>query len=187
MIELEYNEDTHQYFVAGMEYPSVTTILKDIDIIDTRWFKPGSTQKGTDIHSLTEAFDKGLIDCPEEPKIRAWKAFLEETGVSIEEIELRVFSADYKVAGTIDRIVKQGEETWLIDIKSGSPLWWHPIQVGGYSMLYDKEVDKIGCVYLKKDGKYKLKTYDINRSFTYWVSCLGVYNLRFRRRETCKL
>ena len=35
---IEFRPETHQYFVEGVEYPSVTSMLKDAGLVDDRWF-----------------------------------------------------------------------------------------------------------------------------------------------------
>lgn len=115
----------------------------------------GRANKGTAVHGFTERIDRGEeldIPAPWDADVAAYKACLERHNIEIdpERVERIAVCTDLPepVAGTIDRIVGWGDETFIADLKTGKSLdfSWRKIavQLGIYvhaATLYDPETD----------------------------------------------
>jgi hypothetical protein len=182
--KIQFDPDKHKYFVGGREIPSVTTILKEITILDDRWFKPGSDRLGTKVHEYLELIDKGYqiaIAPTLRGYIKAYEDFKKaNSSFKIKHIELPLYDKKLKVCGKVDRIFENSEgEELIVDIKSGVHLRFHTLQLTGYAMAYGNKSARIGGLYLSADGKYKYKEYD--RADNLWRSCVKVHDFKVRR------
>lgn len=171
MSEIVFNEDTHQYFVDGIEKPSVTTILSYITaghygslnqaVLDR------ARMKGTAVHELCEMYDYGC--CPDEveseiaPYIIAYQTFLRDykpEWLGIEKIGYCCYGDGF--CGTIDRYGMIDDRLTIVDLKTNaSPTKENYIsvccQTAAYAMILgDKGTAKRYGVYLKSNGDYRL-------------------------------
>lgn len=183
-IKIKFDPDSHKYIVGGREIPSVTTILKEITILDDKWFKPEGAERGTKVHEYLELIDKGYkVAVP--PTIRGYLKAYEDfkaanVGYKVRHIELALYDTKYKVCGKLDRVFVNDEgEELIIDIKTGASLRFHPLQLTAYAMAYGNKKARIGGLYLSPDGTYKFK--ESNRLETLWRSCVKVYDFKVRR------
>ncbi len=162
-MKIEFKEDTHQYFIEGVEYPSVTTIIKDLNLIDTTWFKSEHATRGNHIHTICEFIDDGDLDYESVDDsylghIDAYKKFLVECNPTIESTEEIVCNTSYKYAGKLDRRGQLFNKDAIWDIKSGASHPTHGMQIAAYADTFGKRFKRYG-LYLSKDGDYKLKEY----------------------------
>ena len=73
----------------------------------------------------------------------------------------------YPYAGTADQLMMIEGKLWMVDIKTGAEYPKdHQLQLTAYKLLYDSlyadttgPIDVLACLYLKKNGKYKIKKY----------------------------
>lgn len=156
---LDFVEETHTYYLFGIEIPSVSQILKfagyqkGIDFID-----PIYASRGSFVHYISEMIDQdGQADysiIPPEwvPFVTAYEWFKADTNYEIEKSEYKVFSPEHLYCGTADR-----EYTGAVqgDIKTGYYQAWHELQLAGY-------MNATGCtkgldIYLTKDGTFKVR------------------------------
>lgn len=177
MPEIELNEATHEYRVDGRPAPSVTRILKSAGLIDERWSSDGSLRRGSYAHAALEFYDQGdldetTLDPGLLPYLEAWKKFRAELPFEILAVEERIVHPIYLYAGTLDRRVrlKHGGQQAIVDLKTGAPAVWHPLQTAGYAMPFVDPTRRF-AVYLNGDGKYDLKEhkdrtdYDVFKAF----------------------
>ena len=59
MGNLIFDEAAHRYTLDGRELPGVTTALKDVGLIDDRWFDEWSATKGKFVHQACAMVDDG--------------------------------------------------------------------------------------------------------------------------------
>ena len=160
---LIFKPKSHQYFLDGDELPSVTTILKGVGQVDTRFMPETAAENGSRRHKVTQLMDEGDLDwgsvLPEDlPYAQAWGSYLDDNPVEIEATEVITFQEIYRYAGTIDRIGKYEGQPAIWDIKTGVPQKWHRLQLLLYAMMvtFDGDVQpRMFDVYLKDTGKYK--------------------------------
>jgi hypothetical protein len=182
MSELRFVEATHQYFLGEVEIPSTSKILEVVkdfagvpaDILE--W----SALRGKYVHLACEMNDRGELDYDGTPEylkgyINAWRAFKKEYKPEFTEIETMRHSAIRNMAwaGTLDRITTDGT---IIDIKtSAKHSAMYDIQMCGYAMMFQTMPPAI-LVYLKKDGKFKVKTADMSEDYqSIFLSALKIY------------
>lgn len=139
--ELKFHEDNHTYTISGgIVLTSVTTKLKkyfpfDLEAIAKKVADIRKVPKeqiisewqetakfGTNIHNLAEKYSKGeLLTDDEKSKIRhAIQFFSENSHLEILGTEVAIFSSKYKIAGTVDLIVrnKENNQIYLLDYKT---------------------------------------------------------------------
>lgn len=173
MSRLHLDEATHAYTLDGRPIRSVTQILSDVGIIDTRWYTPEAALRGKYVHEATHYHDEGSLamdslDPQIAPYVQGWIDFRKTTGFRPLLIEQRIWhSCGY--AGTLDRAGFLGDRFILIDIKSGSLPSWAGMQTSGYEFglverILAKEIDAPipkgrMAVQLTREGKFKVKEY----------------------------
>lgn len=175
----------HRYFVDGVEYDGVTSILRAEGFMssyipaDLDWF----LERGTIIHKVTELYDKGILDeNTVDERIRgyleSWKLFaVGRPFYDAETIEIRLCDPLYQFAGTLDR--------WDLDIKSGQPERWHIYQIAAYAHL--ARVNRLSItpyqtVYLQEDGSrpqvVKYNPRDLMRAGETFLCALNVHRAK---------
>lgn len=167
MAALTFQEEGHKYFLDGTELPSVTTLLSDAGYIDKRWFKENDAIKGKRRHKATELMDQGILDWTtvaeaDMPYLEAWIKAKEELGIEIEECERFVYHPLLRYAGTIDRLAMVKGRPYVIDLKGGTELRWHQLQLILYGLMveHDGELPGLMDVYLSAQGSYKHRIHD---------------------------
>lgn len=183
--KIKFDPDKHKYFVSGREVPSVTTILKELGILDDRWFKPGPDQVGTKVHEYLDLIDQGFkVNVPLMIRgyIRAYHMFREANpDLEIVEIEKVLFDSTLDICGKPDRVYKDkaNDDLLVIDFKTGAAQRFHKLQLTAYAVAYKQTKARIGCLYLSSDGNYKYKEHE--RVDRLWRSCVMVYDYKVRR------
>ncbi len=178
--ELEFREDTHQYFLRGKELPSVTTILKDVGIIADGFYTPESAERGTYVHAATALIDAGEKSWTPryadlEGYLDAWKKFKAENRPRWNTIEQPAASEAWKYAGTADRenITQKYYRVW--EIKTGVPANCHRLQTGAYPLIRGKSSSERYCVYLQSTGSYKVERHEDPMDSQIFIGALRVY------------
>lgn len=157
--------------------PSVTTILeaypKDISFL--KWLKENGEEadairdaagrRGSNVHALTEAYDAGLevslltedgrvaYSMQEWAMLERYVQFSDRFQPEILQSEQNYVSSALGYAGTIDRVIRMGGKTILMDIKTSNSLhdtYW--LQLAAYRRLLEANagitVDEVGILWL---------------------------------------
>ena len=186
MNEIQFYPDTHQYFVDGVEYPSVTTILAPIQLFDfvNKDVLARAAEFGNHVHQACEMHDKGTLHEASlhpalVPFLDGWKKFIFVMSPIFNLIESKVFSKKYGYAGTLDRVLVLGGKTVLVDIKTGveSPSF------GPQTAAYRQAVEEMTAMKIHKrftvqlsPGDYRLIEHKSKNDFNIFMSCLNVHN-----------
>lgn len=176
-----FDEASHTYYIDGCEVLSVTQVLVEAGIIDTKWFTVQGRHRGSTVHKCIELLVKGTLDLNSvDPKIEgyldAYRLFVNDTGFECDEVERRVWSPSGGFAGTLDQLggIKGG--TAIVDTKTGALLRPTGVQLTGYASGYQQEtgtfVDRLIGLQLKPDGTYSMKVY--RPEFEVWKACLKI-------------
>jgi hypothetical protein len=232
LLDLKSNQitflDNRFYFEDGSFYPSVTTYLeaypKNAQFYE--WLKKAGEdadairdeagRKGSTVHSLTEQYDNGLeVSIMDENgyigyKLAEWNMlekyvdFRTSHETEILHNELNLVSAQYKMGGTIDRVMKVNGQLLLVDIKTSNIVHAHYwLQLAAYEkMLREKmgiEVDGVAILWLnaktrtegKKDacqgkGWQLIKCCDRLELAKYWNRFLACQQLWLAENEDQK-
>lgn len=172
MTNLEFKEDTHQYFYNGLEIPSVTQIISAsnvnaLDNIPTS-ILDNASERGTAVHQAIEFYNKykfANINNEYKGYFEAYKKWYRDNSFPFIEIksELQVYHKVLNYAGTIDMLIKNTAlEHILVDIKTTNELnmKYVALQLSAYKeALLSKgiEVKNMYVLWLKKDGTYEFK------------------------------
>ena len=196
--KLWFDAVTHTYSWGpiqdlAVELMSVSATMGHAELVRTAYFTPESRDRGTNVHSLTEQFDAGLVDLdiladdPLLPYIQAWAQFKEDYNPKFSRTEWALGNPDMGYAGTIDRVgtlmltakgsMKRVRRRCVLDIKSGSKTPTHPVQLE--SPRAATKLHRV-CVYLNKKGTYKVEDYGTGgEADVLWNAALTV--AKFRR------
>ena len=177
---IEFKEETHQYFCNGLEYPSVTQIIKAAGLVDDAWFTNESRDRGRYVHSIIEwdqagELDEESVDVFLTGYLDAWKRFVADTGFVSELSEYRMVSEMYRVAGTADQIGILNGKKAIIDVKSGAVSPCVSLQLAGYELLWNSSVKRF-ALQLKDDGKYSLKEYTDRGDRSVFIAAAALYH-----------
>ena len=172
MSNLEFKEETHQYFYNGLEVPSVTQIISASNVgalenIPTS-ILDNASERGTAVHQAIEFYNKyKFANINDEYKgyFEAYKKWYEDNSFPFIEIksELQVYHKILNYAGTIDMLITDTmEEHILVDIKTTNELSmkYVALQLSAYKDALASQgilVKKLYVLWLKKDGTYEYK------------------------------
>lgn len=179
---VKFDERDHTYTLNGVRVMSVTQVLQQAGLVDTRFFTEYGRHRGSTVHRAIQLLAEGDLD-PEsiDPKIGgyldAYERFRAETGFEMKEAERVVCSVSGQFAGTLDQIGKfPGNTMSIIDFKTGTLAPATGLQLTGYASAYQEEtshfVDRLVGVQLMINGRYKLKPYIAD--FSTWKAALQI-------------
>lgn len=191
-MKIEFNEEQHIYTVDGRIVPSVTEIIKflNIDTFATAntVLKQIAADKGTRVHESTVIFDYEAWEFEYDSDIigyiKAYSRFVRDYGIkSYIQTEHIISNGEY--AGTLDRLaIIDGKKT-VIDLKTGTTS--NPRAFAAQLYGYAKILVDIGngslndyagmIVKLKKDGTYSAIQYDLNRGKTFFNACFNLWKM----------
>jgi hypothetical protein len=188
-MQLQFNEDLHQYTLDGKIIPSVTKILSPLndfsgipmDVLERKRMLGTALHKCIDLYLLDD-LDTSTIHEDVAPYFNGFLKFMTETGFQVEQSESRVFSKSLRYAGTFDLIGKLNDSRVLIDTKSVAVLGKSVgPQLAAYEHAHhelnpDLKIKKRFALQLKPDGSYKLPEYKNRQDFEIFKSCLNIYN-----------
>ena len=133
---LVYQEETHSYFNDGKHIPSVTQTIKEFFPLDPNipaHVLEAARKRGKILHQTLEFLDLGVLE-DYDPSLQwavdAWDEW--KFGKEIIAIEKMILHPDGLYAGRIDRVVKEGEKVYIVDIKTSVNLKLTPLQLHGY-------------------------------------------------------
>ena len=187
MQKITFDAENHQYYIDGVEVPSVTTVCRFLAYdqkSDKPWLARVAADRGTRVHAACAAIDYG-IDQEEAEDIagylKAYRRFLKDYRPDWEGIEYTVGSAELGIAGTIDRFgtLYDGRRC-ILDIKTGTQLHDAPLraQLTGYKRLLALDRDfypeYLYALQLSKDGTYTMV--DVRQDDELLNACMFIHN-----------
>ncbi len=150
---IRFIEETHEYFVEEVKYPSVNEILAYMGLMDFSKVpaeKLARSQKfGKAVHYATALDDIGKLDMatlsePLIPHLESWHKFKKDYGYNFDEaeIEQKMVSTIWKIAGTPDRYKIMAKNLDIVDLKSGTTVYdVTDLQLGGYEVIIPEWLD----------------------------------------------
>lgn len=163
---LNFDHLTHTYDVDGDVYSSVTTVLKNMGFIDDKWFTAEARDRGSAVHEMTYGIDVGdfalddFADSPHFGYVQGWDKFKKDFDIEILEAEKIVWSITWRIAGTLDRIVKMNGKQALIDLKTGGHSFANGLQLAAYDDIGGVNAEDRMIVHLHDNGTYTLGVAD---------------------------
>ncbi len=199
-MSLTFDKAAHRYAWDGTPVPSVTQVLaliNDYSKVDPDALEK-ARQEGEDMHLMAELHFKGNLDegsLPAwlEPRLRALKRFIEETGFTPAAIESRMYHRAYRYAGTADLIgefpryrVGRIERPVMacVDIKrSFYAARSLGLQTAGYGAMWSSDNPSRPVTHrfglrLLATGKYDLFPCNRQDDFGNFIACLNVHFLK---------
>lgn len=189
-----FDEAAHKYTYDGVDYPSVTTVLKPwspISKLPEHVLEYGR-ERGELVHLATALDDQGILNEDVlEPEIMAfvegWRKFKRDWRWHSDMIERRFAHKRWGYAGTMDRFGfgkrpgKRELRRILLDIKTGVVDPTHGPQTAAYARaLTDGTKDKVEIrltVYLKPGG-YDVDEHTSLNDWTIFVAALQWHQWR---------
>ena len=170
--ELKFVAADHTYHIGEQELISVTTVLREAGLIDTRWYNDEAALRGTTVAIATMIGDEGGLDRAAVPEqwrgyVAAWERFKGEVGFVVQCAEYVVSNQAMGVAGKIDRVgcfhmSARDRGDWILELKTGAQEEWHWLQLAGYRECVDFSC-QVAVVYLKEDGGYTFVRRDFSQ------------------------
>jgi hypothetical protein len=165
-VEILFRERDHTYWREDRRIPGVSDILAfSGDSPDEIVYAsdPEAARRGTLVHRMTEAIDRGESVVAEdwlEGYVDAYRRFLMEIRPVWHGAEVRRWHPVYRFAGTLDRVGLIGARPVILDIKTGkSSAPWHGRQLAAYELLWrltnPLPRERVN-LHLLKDGTWRL-------------------------------
>lgn len=176
-----YEGSTHTYKINDREVPSVTQILVEAGIINTRWYTEWARHRGSTVHKVLEFLVKGTLDLNSVDDrivgyIDAYNRFCEDTGFICDEVERRVWNMTAQYGGTLDQLGGTDKYRAIVDTKTGPLMDPTGLQLTGYAKaIYDETgayPERLIGVQLNVDGSYRMRRYVPD--FLAWDACVRV-------------
>lgn len=194
---LKFYDEGHIYEYRGERIPSVSEILRfmsrevygDID----KYVLDNAAQRGTAVHSATEALDRsGTVECSEDiyGYIQAYARFLNEHTVEWKYIETPIAHRRMKYAGTIDRAGIVDGRFAIVDLKTNAAIKKPLVkaQLNGYRKLLTERrerIESLYCLQLLPDGRYRLYPTAIND--TEFMACYKMHIAMQKKQKRGKI
>ena len=169
-MEIIYTEEPHKYVVNGVEYPALSTFMKDMGLYSydkvPKHLLDKAARLGKAVHRATHLLDideLGSYDDKIQPYIDAYNSFKNDVKPTFLEYEESVASRPLKLATTLDRVAKINGVVSDVEIKTTSAIMKDnvAIQTAGHKYIYNSmdkphKIKKRYVLWLKGNGKYKL-------------------------------
>lgn len=194
---MKFYDEGHIYEYRGERIPSVSEILRfmsrevygDID----KYVLDNAAQRGTAVHSATEALDRyGTVECSEDiyGYIQAYARFLNEHTVEWKYIEAPIAHRRMKYAGTIDRAGMVDGCFAIVDLKTNAAIKKPLVkaQLNGYRKLLTERrerIENLYCLQLLPDGRYRL--YPTAIDDTEFMACYKMHVAMQKKQKRGKI
>lgn len=133
-VDIEFNEEKHQYTRRNKNYISVTTLLNKFNIspsyagISTQVIQKASS-RGTAVHSALEEYIKLGYTTPNVPELESFKLYVTNRQIDLKTArsEEVIYNDDYLIAGTVDFQYTDNNETVIADFKTTSKIHYESV------------------------------------------------------------
>lgn len=182
--------DVSKYVVEGRRVVSVTEALQL-----TNWVRfdgvpwqvlEYARQRGTYVHEATVLMDEDDLDWDSVPVgwggyLEGYRRFRMESDLVVEHRESPLCHPTYRFAGTCDIAGKLNGEPVVIDIKTGGPMAFWPLQLSGYGLLLGGTGRKRFSLRLREDGTYRLDPHDDPKDGNLFLAALSTAQAQIAR------
>lgn len=165
--EIDFDEDTHTYYVNGVRKPSVSAIMRPIsdkhynDMNVPKSVIEKAAKRGTLVHEAIDLYDTFGVETENKeikPYLLGYKMAKRLEVLFPKYNEIRLTNGDY--CGTLDMIAIKDNELILIDLKATSKINYEllEVQLCAYKELANfngHSIDKTYCLHIKPNN-YKL-------------------------------
>lgn len=194
---VQFIEDTHQYFINRVEFPSVSTVLgflADYSRVprDVLAFKRSVGRAVHRVIELGDELDPDSIDEQIAGYVASWEKFKKTRPLRLIATERIVYSKKHRYAGRLDIVwefLDQPGLLWTVDAKCTydmSPAT--SLQTAAYQHAWNemgepRSLRRAG-LQLKPDGSQaEFYPYDSKTDFNIYLNCLNVYRWQKNQRR----
>lgn len=161
--EVKYNDETHQYFVDGVEVPSVTQLIGKLFPGEYKDVDPSvlakAAARGTELHQAIEDYEQhGLMSTlPEFHNYRLLKRDYQFEVVANEQLIYVMDGNQVICAGRLDMVIRINNQLGLADIKRTFSLNTTKLQVQlnlyrlGYQQCYGDKIHLLRGIHLRNE------------------------------------
>jgi len=194
VLEFQFKEETHEYFLNGVRIPGVTEILENVGISDFSMVPKETLERaqrrGTRVHKICELWDRDKLNLDsltleDMGYLEAWNGFLDSLRVPRKDLVLNetpLFSEKLFYAGTEDRYYRAG---LLVDIKTGASERAHGPQTAAYAQLIKEKfnlranavIDRY-VAHLFPDGTFKAVLQCERKDWNIFQSAKNVFTFK---------
>lgn len=165
-----FNATSHEYIdlETGAILPHITGMLLRAGVIDDTWFTEESSLRGQAVHRLTADYDLEALHV--ESCVSRHRGYLLGHVKAMQIVRPEILAVEepyvhptHKFGGRPDRVARIYSLGSVLEIKAAVPAKSHQIQTALQAILvadqFQLPADMVGrfCLYLKKDGKFKLE------------------------------
>lgn len=190
-----FNEETHEYFIDGVQYPSVTDIAKPISFARLDALQKSMLDRarirGQIVHELCEEYillgeiDETALDPEISPYMASFVEWARTYRPKVIYTEKRLFSKDMGYCGCLDMLCEIDGKVTLIDYKTTATIDKKSlsVQLAGYEELVYHilgiKVEQFMVLQIKKNG-YVFKEIKPNYE---WFNILKLHNAYMNKKE----
>lgn len=185
---LTFDEAKHEYQWNGQRVPGVTSVLRDVGIVNYDFLPPTvrefALDRGRYVHQATHFDDEGELDEPTvasevAPFLEAWRKFRKETGFQPHLIECPQYQSEFGYAGIPDRTGKIGTSNVIVDLKCNIAGQYAEVQLVAYSRFFERPRSyRLIAVELKANATYcavEVHPSRYQNLWNVWASALNVW------------
>jgi len=203
---LLFNPEAHEYFLDGVQLPSVTQILRQQGLVQLDGIPPfileAARRRGTAVHALAHFWNEGDLDPASvdeayRPYLDAWIACVEQRRIDPLLCEHRLASRRHRVCGTLDLLAEMDGEGWLFDFATGDPATVaKDFQTAAYlGMAHEWATEdprlapilrrfprwRRASVRLMRTGAFRLTEYTDARDYSRFMTLASAWHIRAER------
>lgn len=191
---IKFFEETHQYLIDDVEYPSVSTVLNFFmdhsrvpkSVLEFKRQVGRATHKAIELMERGE-LDESTVDDAIVPYLESWVRFKAAKPLRVIASEQIVYHPKHRYAGRLDfniEFLDKPGEYWQIDAKCVYAMVpATALQTAGYSEAWnetnDPKLTRRAGLQLKADGSMaELYPYKDKSDFNVFLNCLNAYRWR---------
>lgn len=182
---LQFDEEKHLYTVNGIDVPSVSKILQPLSLQGymgiNREILDYAAQRGTSVHFSIELFDDtGCEEVREDCRgyFEQYKAWKEKFQPEILATEYRFYHPTLWYAGTVDKVIRIGGQTILMDLKTTAQIndWYLGPQLGAYAFGLGSQEINIDQVMVLHLTPTKYTFQKVSERLDIFMQCHKIHN-----------
>lgn len=182
-----FSSADHTYRLGDRVVPAISTIVRWVHDASGPWLTEESRARGKAVHAATLELDLGAAtaDVLQARLAPEWRAFFyayvqfrESCACRWQQLEQPAVHRRLLFAGTPDRVGTVNDFPALLELKTGTPAAWHPLQTAGQDILLGRRHGALRrfVVYLRSDGTFRLQRHEDPVDYLRFFAALQSYH-----------
>jgi len=182
----------HRYTFNSTPMPGVTSVMKDLNLIETEWFTDEARERGRDVHDASLFLDEGTLDRGSLTRtvagyLAGYERFLMDFRPDWTHMEAMLCDTSAWYAGTLDRAGAIKPYSFrgrlhrkaIIDLKTGD-YSTAALQLAAYRRCIDDEPHAYLriAIKLRPNGEYSAIPFTDPRDERRFISALDLWNFK---------